>query len=239
MARSSALLFRGESRGVGVRLVERAPLDRAAVRRRRRRRASRRPRTPCRSGWWSMGPRVAEFEAAVRRVRAAADMRSPSPTGRPRCIWRSLAAGRRPGRRGDHCRRSTSSPPRTRSRRPAPTPVFCDIVGAGDLNLDPADLEAAITPRDEGDLSSLHYGGFACDMDAVLELAERHGLVVIEDAAHAPARHLARPRVRHARARSAASASSRTRTCRSARAGWSSRTTTSSPRGSGCSARTA
>jgi dTDP-4-amino-4,6-dideoxygalactose transaminase len=32
----------------------------------------------------------------------------------------------------------------------------------------------------------MHYGGFACDMDAVLAVAERHGLAVIEDAAHAP-----------------------------------------------------
>jgi dTDP-4-amino-4,6-dideoxygalactose transaminase len=63
--------------------------------------------------------------------------------------------------------------------------VFCDIRGVHDLNLDPADVEAAVSPRTRA-LLVLHYGGFSCDMDAVAEIANRHGLVVIEDAAHAP-----------------------------------------------------
>jgi dTDP-4-amino-4,6-dideoxygalactose transaminase len=65
------------------------------------------------------------------------------------------------------------------------SPVFCDIRGDGDLNLDPADLEAAVGPATKA-IVVLHYGGFPCDMDAVLEIAARHDLVVIEDAAHAP-----------------------------------------------------
>ena len=32
----------------------------------------------------------------------------------------------------------------------------------------------------------MHYGGYACDMDAIMALAGKHGLAVIEDAAHAP-----------------------------------------------------
>ena len=35
-------------------------------------------------------------------------------------------------------------------------------------------------------IAAMHYGGFACDMDSVADIAERHGLVVVEDAAHAP-----------------------------------------------------
>jgi dTDP-4-amino-4,6-dideoxygalactose transaminase len=65
------------------------------------------------------------------------------------------------------------------------TAVFCDIRGVHDLNLDPADVEAAVSPRTRA-LLVLHYGGFSCDMDAVAEIANRHDLVVIEDAAHAP-----------------------------------------------------
>jgi dTDP-4-amino-4,6-dideoxygalactose transaminase len=53
------------------------------------------------------------------------------------------------------------------------------------LNLDPADLEAAVTPRTKA-VVVLHYGGNPCDMTSVDEIAERHGLVVVEDAAHAP-----------------------------------------------------
>jgi dTDP-4-amino-4,6-dideoxygalactose transaminase len=65
------------------------------------------------------------------------------------------------------------------------TPVFCDVSGADDLNLDVADLEAAVGPRTKA-IVVLHYGGFPCDMEAVGKIADRHGLLVIEDAAHAP-----------------------------------------------------
>ncbi len=63
-------------------------------------------------------------------------------------------------------------------------PVFCDIVGPHDLNLDPIDLEAAIGPKTKA-IIVLHYGGFLCDLASVLEIAERRGIAVIEDAAHA------------------------------------------------------
>src|SRR5439155_23661780 len=64
-------------------------------------------------------------------------------------------------------------------------PVFCDIVGPEELNLDPSDVSAAVTSRTKAILA-LHYGGFPCDMDAVNELAGERGVTVIEDAAHAP-----------------------------------------------------
>jgi dTDP-4-amino-4,6-dideoxygalactose transaminase len=48
-----------------------------------------------------------------------------------------------------------------------------------------ADLEAAVGPRTKA-VVVLHYGGFPCDMQAVREIADRHDLIVIEDAAHAP-----------------------------------------------------
>ena len=52
------------------------------------------------------------------------------------------------------------------------------------LNIDPACIEAAITPRTKAILP-VHYGGLACDMDTIFAIAERHGLKVVEDAAHA------------------------------------------------------
>ena len=51
------------------------------------------------------------------------------------------------------------------------------------LNMDPAALEAAITPRTKAILP-VHYSGLACDMDAIYAVAQRHGLKVVEDAAH-------------------------------------------------------
>ena len=57
-------------------------------------------------------------------------------------------------------------------------------VDAVTLNIDPARIEAAITPRTRAILP-VHYGGLACDMAAILDIARRHGLQVVEDAAHA------------------------------------------------------
>jgi dTDP-4-amino-4,6-dideoxygalactose transaminase len=52
------------------------------------------------------------------------------------------------------------------------------------MNIDPAAIEAAITPRTKA-IIPVHYAGMAVDMDAVLAIARRHGLKVVEDAAHA------------------------------------------------------
>jgi dTDP-4-amino-4,6-dideoxygalactose transaminase len=62
-------------------------------------------------------------------------------------------------------------------------PVFVDI-RADTLNLDERLLESAITPRTKA-IVVVHYAGVACDMDAVIALARRRGLIVVEDAAHA------------------------------------------------------
>jgi dTDP-4-amino-4,6-dideoxygalactose transaminase len=52
------------------------------------------------------------------------------------------------------------------------------------LNIDPAAVEAAITPRTKA-IVPVHYAGLAADMPALLAIARRHGLKVVEDAAHA------------------------------------------------------
>lgn len=62
-------------------------------------------------------------------------------------------------------------------------PVFADIE-PDTLNIDPRDLERRITSRTKA-IMVVHYGGHSCDMDAILDIARRHGLKVIEDAAHA------------------------------------------------------
>ncbi len=57
-------------------------------------------------------------------------------------------------------------------------------IDPGTLNIDVGAIEAAITPRTKA-IMPVHYAGLAVDMDAVHALARRHGLKVIEDAAHA------------------------------------------------------
>ena len=62
-------------------------------------------------------------------------------------------------------------------------PVLCDSIPGG-FNLDVADAESKITERTRA-VIAVHIGGEPCDLDAVQALAHRHGLHVIEDAAHA------------------------------------------------------
>lgn len=62
-------------------------------------------------------------------------------------------------------------------------PVFVDI-RPDTLNIDEQLIEAAITPRTKA-IMVVHYAGVACEMDAILAIAAKHQLLVIEDAAHA------------------------------------------------------
>jgi perosamine synthetase len=62
-------------------------------------------------------------------------------------------------------------------------PVFCEVL-AETMNMDVRDAATRITSKTRA-LLPVHYGGEPCDLDAVLVLAAKHGLKVIEDAAHA------------------------------------------------------
>ncbi|NTV49341.1 MAG: DegT/DnrJ/EryC1/StrS family aminotransferase [Geobacteraceae bacterium] len=62
-------------------------------------------------------------------------------------------------------------------------PVFVDIKPET-FNIDPEQIEASITPRTKV-IMPVHFAGLACDMDAILAIANKHGLKVVEDAAHA------------------------------------------------------
>jgi len=61
-------------------------------------------------------------------------------------------------------------------------PVFVDI-RPDTLNIDASLLEARITPRTKA-IVVVHYAGVACDMDAIGDIASRHGIAVVEDNAH-------------------------------------------------------
>lgn len=65
------------------------------------------------------------------------------------------------------------------------TPVFADVSSFSDLGLSADDIAAKITSRTRA-IIVMHYGGYACDMARIMELARQHGLDVVEDAAHAP-----------------------------------------------------
>jgi dTDP-4-amino-4,6-dideoxygalactose transaminase len=63
------------------------------------------------------------------------------------------------------------------------TPILADIDPLT-MNIDPAKVEAKITPKTKAILP-VHFAGRPCDMDALCEIAERHNLKLIEDCAHA------------------------------------------------------
>jgi dTDP-4-amino-4,6-dideoxygalactose transaminase len=66
-------------------------------------------------------------------------------------------------------------------------PVFCDIT-LTDYNIDAAKVEALVTPKTKA-IIPVHYAGHAADMKTLKEIAQRHNLLILEDAAEA---HLAR-----------------------------------------------
>lgn len=63
-------------------------------------------------------------------------------------------------------------------------PVFADIQYETG-NIDPADIEHRITERTKA-IMAVHWGGYPCDLAEIQAIADKHGLMVIEDAAHSP-----------------------------------------------------
>ncbi|RKY03542.1 UDP-4-amino-4,6-dideoxy-N-acetyl-beta-L-altrosamine transaminase, partial [Candidatus Poribacteria bacterium] len=62
-------------------------------------------------------------------------------------------------------------------------PVFADIE-LPSMNIDPNEIERRITPKTKA-IIPVHFAGRPCRMDDIMDIARRHGLFVIEDAAHA------------------------------------------------------
>lgn len=60
--------------------------------------------------------------------------------------------------------------------------VFCNI--DDNLSMDPADIEHRITPKTKA-IMVVHYVSYPCDMDAIMAIAKKHNLLVIEDVSHA------------------------------------------------------
>lgn len=62
---------------------------------------------------------------------------------------------------------------------------FADIIGPQDLTIDPAEIEKLITPQTKA-MIVMHYAGFPCRLPEIMAIAKKHGVAVIEDAAHCP-----------------------------------------------------
>ncbi len=64
-------------------------------------------------------------------------------------------------------------------------PVFADIVSETEPTIDPAHIEALITPKTKA-IVAVHFAGYASRMDEICAIAKKHNLPVVEDCAHAP-----------------------------------------------------
>lgn len=134
-----------------------------------------------RSDWLTTGPNVAEFEAAVAaRVRARHAVAFSSGTAA--LHGAVFAAGLGPGDEAITTPLTFAATANCLLYQNA-APVFADVE-EGTLTLDPRAVERCITPRTRA-LLPVDYAGHPADLQALAELALKHKLIVIEDAAHA------------------------------------------------------
>jgi dTDP-4-amino-4,6-dideoxygalactose transaminase len=131
------------------------------------------------SGWVTQGPEVAAFEREFAE-RAGAPFACAVSSGTTALHLALLAAGVAPGDdvvTVSHSFIATANAIRYCDARP----VFVDVE-ANTFNIDVSRLEAAITPRTRA-IMVVHQVGMPCDLAAILPIAHRRGLPVIEDAA--------------------------------------------------------
>jgi dTDP-4-amino-4,6-dideoxygalactose transaminase len=134
-----------------------------------------------RSGWITTGPKTARFEREFRDfVGAPAALALNSCTAGLHLALVALGVGP-----GDEVITSTTTFTSTVNviEHVGARPVLVDVE-PDTLNLDPRRVEAAITPRTRS-IIAVHFGGHPADLAALRELAGRHSLALIEDAAHA------------------------------------------------------
>jgi len=133
------------------------------------------------TGWLGTGPRVAQFEREFRDYKGA-----PYAVAVNSCTaalhLSMLASGIGPG---DEVITTPLTFCATVNAiiHAGATPVLADVTPAT-LNIDPREVEAKITSRTKAVLP-VHFAGRACDMDALVAIAQQRGFMIIEDCAHA------------------------------------------------------
>ena len=135
------------------------------------------------SNWLGTGPRVAQFESDFAAYKAVPQSHLAALNSCTAALHVSMmAAGLEPGAE------VVTTPLRFYATvnsiiHAGLTPLLADVDPITQC-IDPAEIEAAITPRTQA-IIPVHFAGRPCDMDAIMAIAERHGLTVIEDCAHA------------------------------------------------------
>jgi perosamine synthetase len=134
-----------------------------------------------RSDWLTTGPKIEEFEEAIAGFVGARHAVAFS-SGTAALHAAVFAAGLHAGDEAITSPLTFCATANALLYQGA-TPVFADVTDQT-LTIDPDDAARRVTPRTRA-LLPVDYAGHPADLDAMLALADRHGLVVIEDAAHA------------------------------------------------------
>jgi len=136
-----------------------------------------------RSGWLTMGPRTEEFEDAfAQHLGARHAVALASGTAALHLAYRAAGIGP-----GDEVivPGITFVATANAARYCGATPVLAEVAAPDHLALDPEDVERRITERTKA-VCVVHYGGYAGPLPELQAICERHGLALIEDAAHSP-----------------------------------------------------
>jgi dTDP-4-amino-4,6-dideoxygalactose transaminase len=136
-----------------------------------------------RAGWLGTGPKVARFEADFSAYKGIKETHVAAVNSCTAALHLSMiAAGIGPG---DEVITTALTFCATVNAviHAGATPVLADI-DPQTMNIDPKQIERRITPRTRAILP-VHFAGRCCDMDAIMGIARRHRLKVIEDCAHA------------------------------------------------------
>lgn len=134
-----------------------------------------------RSEWITTGPKVTEFEDAIAGY-VGSDYAISFSSGTAALHGSAFAAGLRPGNEAITTPMTFCATANCILYQGA-TPVFADI-SSDTMNVDPREVERRITPATKA-IIPVDYAGHPVDLEAILELAEKNKLVVIEDACHA------------------------------------------------------
>lgn len=134
-----------------------------------------------RSDWITTGPKVREFEEAFAAAVGAKHAVAFS-SGTAALHGAVFAAGLAAGDEAITTPLTFCATSNAMLYQGA-TPIFADVIG-DTMNVDPARVEQAVTSRTKA-IVPVHFAGHAAEMDALLAVADRHGLAVIEDASHA------------------------------------------------------
>jgi UDP-4-amino-4,6-dideoxy-N-acetyl-beta-L-altrosamine transaminase len=131
------------------------------------------------SDWLTTGPLVEEFESALEKIAGAPCISVSSGTAALHCAYAAIGLGP-----GDEI----ITPPITFVATQATAALFGATIVFADVqpdtaNIDPQAVEAAITSRTKA-IVAVDYAGHPADLDELRAIADRHGVYLIEDAAH-------------------------------------------------------